>query len=34
MTVSELRFLNKIGEVTTQEMEELERVIKVQLELQ
>jgi len=32
-TVSELRFLNKIGEVTAKEMEEIEQVIRLQLDL-
>jgi len=32
-TVSELRFLDKIGEVTVKEMEEIERVIRLQLDL-
>lgn len=32
-TVSELRFLNRIGEVTAKEMEEIEQVIRLQLDL-
>jgi mRNA interferase MazF len=32
-TVSELRFLNKIGQVTPSEMEEIERIIRLQLDL-
>ncbi|TVR85012.1 MAG: type II toxin-antitoxin system PemK/MazF family toxin [Saprospirales bacterium] len=32
-TVSELRFLEKIGEVTVKEMVEIERVIRLQLDL-
>lgn len=32
-TVSELRFLNKIGEVTSKEMEEIEQIIRLQLDL-
>jgi mRNA interferase MazF len=32
-TVSELRFLNKIGDVKAVEMEEIERIIRLQLDL-
>ncbi len=32
-TVSELRFLNKAGEATSKEMENIERIIKLQLDL-
>lgn len=32
-TVSELRFLDKVGEVTAKEMEEIERIIRLQLDL-
>ena len=32
-TVSELRFMNKIGDVTSKEMEEIEQVIRLQLDL-
>ena len=32
-TVSELRFLDKIGQVTPSELEEIERVIRLQLDL-
>ena len=32
-TVSELRFLDKIGELTVKEMAEVERVIRLQLDL-
>lgn len=32
-TVSELRFLNKIGEATIKEMEEIEKIVKLQLDL-
>ncbi|MCO6477591.1 MAG: type II toxin-antitoxin system PemK/MazF family toxin [Phaeodactylibacter sp.] len=32
-TVSELRFLNKIGEVTSKEMENIEQAIRLQLDL-
>lgn len=33
MTVSELRFINKIGSVTKDEMELIEKSIKIQLDL-
>lgn len=33
-TVSDLRFLDKAGEVSTEAMQEIERVIKLQLNLQ
>lgn len=32
-TVSDLRFLNKIGQVTPKEMEEMELIIRLQLDL-
>ncbi len=32
-TVSELRFMDKIGDVKAKEMEEIERVIRLQLDL-
>jgi mRNA interferase MazF len=33
MTVSELRFMNKIGDVSASDMESIEKVIKIQLDL-
>jgi mRNA interferase MazF len=32
-TVSELRFMEKIGKVTNQELKEIERIIRLQLDL-
>lgn len=32
-TVSELRFLDKIGQITPQELEDVERTIRIQLDL-
>lgn len=32
-TVSELRFLNKIGEVTSKEMDDIEQIVRLQLDL-
>lgn len=32
-TVSELRFMEKIGKVTNQELKEIERIIRLQLEI-